>query len=334
MPRKKKTLESELGRCLVLIDEALSARNTPLLSRPLKAATLFVEDFITQIHGDTKDGYHEKPWFAAIFARVQKWYQQKYGQAMETRDNGFLCVVLIHGVPFSFPVPLTHGEPNVPGETAWLSFETTLGRTERPRSWIESPPSIEALSARASNRLDRDLAVLTKSIRTINLNFMTATIPVPAFDEMRNIALLSLANAARHIHEATKHSLPLAIWDLNYALETAMKCLILQGGTNFSHVHDLNVLLRETATVGRRPFSRSSLRFLPQDKKMIAYRYGRSLPGGLQAAYAAYSTTLQRLVRISERLDRTGDFSHLRILLKRPPWFTELPECQNCPAPI
>lgn len=331
MPRRKKTFESELGRCLVLIDDELNARDTPLRSRPLKAATLFVKDFISEIKGDTKERYYEKPWFAAIFAGVLEWYRQKYGRAMEKRDEGFPTVILIHGVPFSVSVPLTHSEADVPGKTVWLSFETRLGRDESPRSWIDSPPSLEALPARASNRLDRELAVLTTSIRTINLDLMTASVSAPAFDEMRSIALLSLANAGRHIREATKHSLPLAIWDLNYALENAMKCLILQGGSDFSHVHDLDLLLRETAKVGKRPFSKCSLRFLPKVKKVIAHRYGTALPGGLRAAYAAYFTALQRLVRITQKLNREGDFSGARILLKRPPWFDELSEFRNPP---
>ena len=146
---------------------------------------------------------------------------------------------------------------------------------------------------------------------------------------MRNISLLSLASAAAHICKATKHSLPLAIWDLNYALENAMKCLILQNGVNFSRVHDLGVLLRECAKVGKRPFPRTSLRFLPNDKKVIAHRYGSVLPGGLKAANTAYLKTIDRLIRITEKLERKIDASKLRIKLKRPPWFDELPEFKN-----
>ncbi|HYS88533.1 MAG TPA: hypothetical protein VEN78_26550 [Bradyrhizobium sp.] len=332
MPRRKKTFESELERCLVVIDEALSARDTPLSNRPLEAAKIFVKDFIKEIRGDTKERYYEKPWFASIFARVLKWYQDKYGQALEKRDKGFPAAVMVHGVPFAVAVPLTHGEADVPGETVWLSFETNLGRNEQPRSWIQSPPSLEALSARESKRLDRDLAMLTTSIRTINLKLMTASFSVRAFDEMRNVALLSLASAARHICDATEHSLPLAIWDLNYALENAMKCLILQSGEDFSRVHTLGVLLRECAKAGKRPFPKTSLRFLPNDKRVIAHRYGRAVPGGLKAAYAAYEMSLQRLVHITEKLDRKVDASRLRILLKRPRWYDQLPEFQDGPG--
>ena len=333
MRHRKKTFETELEKCLVVIDAVLSAGDTPLPSRPLEAATLFVKDFIKEIHGDTKEGYHAKPWFAAIFAHVLKWYQRKYGQALEERDKGFLGAIMVHGVPFAVAVPLTHGEPDVPGETTWLSFETSLGDNEQPRSWIESPPSLETLSARDSNRLDRDLAALTMSIRTINLNLMTASSSIPAFDEMRNVVRLSLESAARRIcHHATKHSLSLAIWDLNYALENAMKCLILQGGAAFSRVHTLDLLLQECASVGKRPFPKTSLRFLPKDKKVIAYRYGKAVPGGLRAAYTVYQKSLRCLVRITGKLDRAIEASKLRILLKRPPWYDQLPEFQKGPV--
>ena len=329
MPRPTKTFESELNKCLVVIDEVLNVEGTPLSARPLNAATLFVKDFVKEISGDTKERYYEKPWFAAIFARVLKWYQRKYGQALDERNRGFPGAVILHGVPFAIAVPLTHSEPDVPGETVWCSFEASLGRMERPRSWLERPPSLEALSARESTRLDRDLAMLTKLIRTIHLNLMTASVSARAFDEMRNVALLSLANAARHICSATEHSLSLAIWDLSYALENTMKCLIIQSGKEFSRVHDLSILLRECARAGKRPFPKSSLRFLPKGKKIIAHRYGRAMPGGLKATYAAYVATLQRLVRITEKLDRRFDFSEARFLFKRPPWYDDLPEFQT-----
>ena len=329
MPLQKKSFETELARCLVAIDGVLIARNTPVPQRPLVAASLFVKNFIKEISGDTKEEYYKKPWFASIFAGVLKWYQEKYGRALENRDKGFPSAVVIHGVPFGLNVPLTRSETDVPGQTIWLSFEASVGQNELPRSWIESPPSLVALSARELVRLDREIASLTKAIRTIHLNLMTTVIPGPAYDEMRNIALLSLASAATHICKATPHSLPLGIWDLNYALENAMKCLILQSGNDFSRVHDLGVLLRECAKVGKRPFPKTSLQFLPNDKKVIAHRYGRALPGGLKAANATYVTAINRLVRITEKLERKIDVSKLKILLKRPPWYDQLPELKG-----
>lgn len=127
MARQKKTFESELARCLVVIDSLLIAKDTPLSQRPLDAASLFVKEFIKEISGDTKEGYLHKPWFASIFADVVKWYQEKYGSALENREKGFPSAVVIHGVPFAVTIPLTHSEADVPGETIWLSFEATVG---------------------------------------------------------------------------------------------------------------------------------------------------------------------------------------------------------------
>lgn len=151
----------------------------------------------------------------------------------------------------------------------------------------------------------------------------------PSFDELRNVALLALRNSAAHIQKNTPHSLALALWEINYALENALKALIDQAGAKFSYVHDLRVLLEEAARAGRRPFPKSALAFMPSAKRVMKQRYGKSVPGGRAEVVRAYRLALDRLVRIGARLDRELQLEHASFLLKRPPWMSMLPEFQQ-----
>lgn len=60
------TLKDAIDAYLLDIDATLGASEVPLRSRPLHAATMFVNDYVIEVSGDKeKQGFHEKPWFAA-----------------------------------------------------------------------------------------------------------------------------------------------------------------------------------------------------------------------------------------------------------------------------
>lgn len=316
---------------LVDIDQMLAEANTELHARPMKAASIIVKHYLVKIHGDTKDEYYKKPWFASIFGTVYEWYEVKYG-ANFNHTPGFPAIVAIHDFPYLVEVALTHSVPGDEPDTTWLSFEVTLGNEEAPRQWIKDPPNLSALSKRQGARLDRELSRLTEQIRRIHIYFMTASRGGKTFDELRNVSILSLRNAAQQIRTNSAHSLALAMWEINYALENAMKALIDQAGGAFPRVHDLEALLREAAAVGIRPFPKSALAFMPTSKEVIKHRYGEPVAGGLPEVLRAYRLGLDRLVRIGALMERTIRTEHARVLLQRPPWLTHLLEAKKARA--
>lgn len=318
--------KSMLAENLELIDQLLIETNVELMSRPLHAATSLVRDGFIEIRGDTKEDFLGKQWFAAVFAMVLKWYQGKYGEAIEKTEKGFPGVVLIHGFPYVVQVPLTHGIPAEPGKSVWLSFELEVDEHETPRQWIEVPPSLGALSKGKATELDSDLRWLATSIRTINLRFMTAEYSRPKFDELRHASLLHLKNAASHIRENSRHSLALSAWDLNYALETAMKALIVQAGGTFSKLHNLKTLHADAERAGRAPFPASALKGWPKPRKVIDQRYGKPVAGGAAPAFKLYRSAIDLLVLIAGSVHVKLDFSRARLLIARPPWYDYLPE--------
>lgn len=324
------TLNDVIPDYLPDLDGVLTKMNVELSARPLRAASMFVKYFVRDIKGDTKEEYFTRPWFAVIYAVTHGWYVAKYGEGFDRSDPGFPAVIQIHDWPYLVHVPFTHPEPGDEPDTVWMSFDVRLGRDEAPRKWIQHAPNLVALSKREAMRLDRDLARLTDQVRTIHVYFMTSQdAATPRFDELRNVALLALRNAAGHIQKNTPHSLALALWEINYALENALKALIDQAGAKFSYVHDLRVLLEEAARAGRRPFPKSALAFMPSAKRVMKHRYGKSVPGGRAEVVRAYGLALDRLVRIGARLDRDLQLEHASFLLKRPPWMSMLPEFQH-----
>jgi hypothetical protein len=325
---KKKTLESEIDRVLPVIDDFLGKRNLTLSQRPLEAASMWVRDFVLEVSNDTKDEYYKKPWFASIFAVVMKWYERKYGAALKGRNNTFEGVVWIYGKPFLVDVPVTHSEPEVLGETVWLSFEARVGSCEKPTLWIREPPAFDAMPARVATNLDEQLVRLTTGTRALHTALMTSDPPQgpSEFEEFRNIALLSLGAAATHIVQNTDHSISLAAWDLNFALENVLKALIAQAGQSPRHVHDLAGLLDDAKKLGRAPFPKRSIAMLPNGKEAISFRYGKRFPGGTRQIEKNYERILDLMVRVARRMERSLDATNARVLLARPPWFAALPE--------
>ena len=191
-------LAEAVRAALPSIDQVLDAEDRELSSRPMAATDLFIDYFILEIRNAPEGKRYLQEWYALIFAIVAAWYERKYGQALHAK-RGLIGVIEIHGLPFRVKVPETYADPHPEEDTSDLCFGPSVGAIERPRSWIDMPPALDALTSRQSARLDRDLAAITKVLRTINLKFMMAD-PAPGlFKQHRYVSLGSLSRAAEHI---------------------------------------------------------------------------------------------------------------------------------------
>ncbi len=315
-------LAEAVRNALPVIDKILGADGRDLPSRPMAATTLFVEQFIIDVRGGSKEKPYLQEWFAIIFAIVAGWYEAKYGAALKTKSGILLGVVQIHNLPFKVRVPPTYAAPHASGELSDLCFGPSLGERETPLKWIDSPPALESLTTRQSNRLDRDLRSLTKLLRSTNLNFMLGDPAPEQYKQFRAVTLGSIRKAAEHIVSGGEGDYASAAWEIHYAVENAVKALIAQAGAQPDLEHGLSHLVKQAQSVGVMLNGTKNIEFLPSARTAIKYRYGKPLPGGYRAAFAMYQKALPLLADFSSTVKRSlvlGDGA--TITLRKPPWF-------------
>lgn len=314
-------LAEAVKSALPSIDQLLDAEDRELSLRPMAATDLFIDYFILEIRNVPEGKRYLQEWYALIFAIVAAWYKRKYGQALHAK-RGLIGVIEIHGMPFRVKVPETYADPHPEESTSDLCFGPSPGAVERPRSWIDTPPALDALTSRQSVRLDRDLAAITRVLRTINLKFMMADPAPNLFKQHRAVALGSIRKAAEDLVNRGPGDIGAAVWEAHFALESAIKAAIAQTGTVPPIEHGLTALLRAATSAGVSIRLSKSLGFLPGAKGAIALRHGTPLKGGYRAAYRIYQRTLPLLEEIATQLQYSfGLEEGARITLKKPPWF-------------
>jgi hypothetical protein len=309
-------------QALPMIDDFLQIEQRDLPSRPMVATDMFIDHFIAEgINIDLKSAErYLESWYAVIFAIVSAWYKGRYGTALHTRPS-LVGVVEIHGLPFRVNVPENYAEPNPEQGISDLCFGPSVGASESPRNWIVTPPSLEALSSRASARLDRDLALVTKLLRTTTHKFMMADPAPKLFQQHRGAALSALRKAADLIATRGPGDVSSAEWEVHFALESAIKAAISQTGVEPPVEHQLSKLLKFARASGTPLELSRPLGFLPGWRGAVDLRHGATLNGGYREAMRIYRTALPLVAEIATKLRYSLTLSEgARITLKRPPW--------------
>jgi hypothetical protein len=126
------------------IDLKLSARNTAISQRPFCAVIEFVEDFIIEIKGDTKDDYHNKKWFKHLYNYSADWYRERYGSAFHSKTkNDYKGVILIYHTPFEIRIPQTIVKKDDDGISKWITFPNEILPEEHVIDWIVTAPNFD-----------------------------------------------------------------------------------------------------------------------------------------------------------------------------------------------
>ena len=82
-----------------------------------------------------------------IYAHVEEWYRSRYGARVGGRGRQLMRgVTLVAATPFEFSVPVTASRVEVEGETAWLSFPSSVQPDDNVLSWVDNPPNWETYS--------------------------------------------------------------------------------------------------------------------------------------------------------------------------------------------
>ena len=314
-------MQSIVREQMTLIDEILSKRGTSLTQRPFEAASLFVNECIVEIEGDTKDDYWGKKWFADIYRWTEEWYRERYGDALknEGKDNA-KGITLVYGTPFPLDIPLTLTKPEEPGKTVWLIFPIEVMPEEDPVNWLQPKPNLQQLSEKQLTQLTEEIGFVASALRAINVNLMTAEYPSSSLQMLAGGITAHLKKAVQDILSGKPEQISVAYWEIHLAIEKTVKVFLKQKGQNPPNIHDLAKLREMADLIINSTELNDCFEQCPSDKEAIKYRYGESDKVSSETAIQFYFNSLRIIVFYTKELHRKYIMNNARFLIKSPPW--------------
>lgn len=306
---------------LATIDEVLAHRGTQVNFRPLEAAIFFVEECIVGIHGGIKDDFAEKPWFADIYKWTYGWYRERYGDALDVQQPGFLTgIVRVYGTPFALRVPTTITMDEEPGERVWLIFPDTLMPEENPTDWIHPKPKLDHLTPEDTATLNNEIEFVTDAVRAIDRGISTADCAQPAQKMLGGSVAGHIDSAVQYILSGKPEQVSVGFWEMNLSIEKLMKLFLSQKGTVPPKTHNLTALRKLADQFSASAVLESDFRTLPSGSEAISYRYGEATNVTVSKAIDTYFSVLRIAAFYSAALDRRIIMNNARFLLQKPPW--------------
>ncbi|MCF6752154.1 MAG: HEPN domain-containing protein [Pigmentiphaga sp.] len=323
MASRNLKLRKSIAPMLESIDAIQAEKGTSLHLRPFEAADLIVRHSIVKVEGDAdKDNFIEKPWFAAIYAEIHKWYVARYGSLMKVQRDNATGLVVHRGVPHTIDVPKTISALQESGLVK-LTFPSKLYPTEDPMKWVRpkiSKRSIGPLAGKLRNRI----ACTCNGLRQIGLNTGTAGGKNTGVPLMATSIVAHLSKAAEAASSHYKESNSLALWDLHLACEKSIKSLLAQRNVQFPKTHDLAKLNDLVPDLDVRKKAHRIIRHLPNEKKVIQHRYLQEAAVPPNKLYVFYSLALRLCVIYTSGLTQKLQIADASFFLKEPPWFSQM----------
>lgn len=310
-----------MNEVLPLIDETLAKSERQLSLRPLEAARLFVDHFVMEVSGDTKDDYLTKPWFQSIFAPIYAWYERRYGEALTKRsDSSSTGMVLYFGTPLLFSLPLVLNEPG-DSNTIWLRFPKEVFPNEDPLQWLQAKPPIESMAPKRRTGLKNEISEVATLLRGIHIDLMSADRPQAGTNPSLGTILRHFEKAAVDACEAKHVGTALAMWELQMACEKGVKGLLAQSAIQYLSTHDLRALHRLLPQNEKLKEARDVLIQLPTERRMIAWRYSEIVAPTTSEFFRAYLAALKVCSTYASQMKRKYVFNNAAFQLRKPPWF-------------
>ncbi len=315
---KARQFDDFLQEHLAFFDDLLSSTNVPLHQRPLRAALLFVQYCVIRVKGeDDKEHALGKRWFKPIYEAVGKWYADRYGAALEKKDNRAPGLVSIFNTPFRIDVPLTLAEP-AEDHMVWVTFPNEVLPGEQVLKWIVAPPNLERLGNSEREELSNTITEIATATRSIRINVMTASDPGKDLQLFISSIPLHIERCVEDILKGNWASLGLAVWEMHLAVEKSLKLLIRQHGGNPENIHDL-VKLAELATqLSGVTIDLITLNKLPSGREAVQARYGEGRVRSLQELVGNYRIALLLISRVAKSLKREIAMNNASFLVRDP----------------
>lgn len=321
-------LAARLDHWIELIDRGLAEADVPLPERPFEALRDLLRAGAVAVRAgpeplDTAKvlDHIDEPWFRALYTGVEQWYLDRYGEkALKPRGNApFVGVVLIKGSPFLIEVPVYRSKIEVEGREAWMYFEEGVHEMEDPKAWLPDQPRFDWLSE--SERRDAEARLLTvaSSLRAIHHRLLGAGSDTISAG-LRQTIRANLESAAHRVRDAKGPALAPAWYDLQLAMESALKLALHTKAGGFRHIHSITDLLARAVDAGV-VFDAARLAEWPQ-KQISDFRYGHADAGGVAKTYDAYVLALDVVVASLQVLEPPLP-SGAGLLLRCAPWLVD-----------
>lgn len=305
-------------------DAVLAEQGVGLTQRAFRASMLIVEHCILEIKGDTKDDYLNKAWFGSLFRAVNKWYEKRYGNALQQRKLSTVSAVIsAFGTPFRAEVPLVVNEPPLPNKTFWLSFPITVPPSEEHMAWIVNPPNFDSSTSGERDTVSSALIEAAAHLRATHVNLMTADHETERTRSLAQGILPHLEKGALDIARAEANSRSIAVWELNFACEKAIKTFLRQQHVDPPNTHDIHRLHRlVTDRFGANEMD-GAVVMLPSEKVAVKHRYAEIPSPSIADTLSIYRAALSIANGYSHKLSRKYTFNNAKFHLKMPPWLDQ-----------
>lgn len=323
MASRNLKFRKSIAPMLESIDAIQSDKGKPLHLRPFEAADLIARHSIVKVEGDDdKDNFIEKPWFAAIYAEIHKWYVARYGALMKVQSDNATGLVVHRGLPHTIDIPRTISAPQESGLVK-LTFPSKLYPAEDPMTWVRPKISKRSIAPFAG-KLGSRIASTCNDLRQIGLNAGTAGgkstgVPLMAASIVPHLSKAAAAASSHH-----KENNSLALWDLHLACEKSIKSLLTQRKVQFPKTHDLEKLNGLLSDLDLRKKAHRVIRHLPTEKEVIRHRYLQEAAISPNKLYVFYSLALRLCVIYTSSLTQKFKIADASFFLKQPPWFSQL----------
>ncbi len=318
--------DAAIAERLPLHDEYLAKAGVDLQERPFRATLDYIESWIVAI--DLGDGELIEPgapemvktrWFGMILRSVQKWYRQRYGDAMtESTEHTLTAFVLVWSTAFQLSIPSIIPDPEGPSGSAWLRFPNKVLPVETPLKWIRPAPATEQLSPSERHELEVTATEVATLMRSINVAILGIPHNSTDLAGLLTAAHSHLTSSAAKAIQGGHPSLEIGCWDLHMAAECSLKAYVKVQTGSFPKSHDLNHLFRLTSN-GLPQLQPADLKRLPPWQVAVAYRYGDGPQLSVVAFFEMYRAVL-RIVHAALNPLVTFRLSDVRIDLARLPW--------------
>ena len=314
-----KEIATILHEALPQIDDALSKANTPISARKLKAFD-FVRDMMLEVSDYKAFLISEAHGRFQII--LDDWYRDRYGDAVDDDEDGFVSMLLVHGTPFAMRVPKIFKTSTDDSNMVWIGFPASVQEEEDPLCWIQSRSVVSSMSSEELDVVGKAASETANLVRSIGFDVRSLE-----HEENSSIAELAgsvradLQSSARNLCERNGAGLRSATWDASQATEKALKLLILRKGQTPPHSHDLSKLADRAESLGAEAIDRAKLALIPSGSDATGIRYGGDMT--LSEATDAYGAVLSiiRQVVFEASPDTKNNMREARFKIQRPPWF-------------
>ncbi|ASJ76198.1 hypothetical protein [Granulosicoccus antarcticus] len=313
-----------------LIDAYLAKQQKPIRGRVLSAALHFVDDVIVEVRGDTKEDYHEKPWFAIVYWHVRKWYEDFYGDQLNQPTDELPGVVFINHTPFELRMAITVSEVVEEGVSSNMVFPVEVRPEDKLTDWFLSPPNTSMIPAEGHDKLDTEIRTIVLNTRTLNLGLMTAKLESPSLNEFAGSIVGHIRTAICLILSNNTEGQSVSIWELHMAVEKSIKLFLEQRSIGYTKTHDV----RKLRDLAPSDFDSTSLDEyfgnMISGSEAVKRRYCQGDEMSSDYIFNFYMSSLAITSFYADSLDRTYGVKNAKFTFKKPPWL-DLPSAPPSP---